>query len=68
MTRPLCAEPISTGITDGRPTFEPCGRELHGELPMCKAHAHEAGLLRRESPPSAAAMLANRKRRRRAPR
>lgn len=51
--RLLCAEPISTGITDGRPTFEPCGRELHGELPMCKAHALEAGLLRRESPPSA---------------
>lgn len=47
----LCDEPISTGITDGRPTFEPCGRPRHGELGVCKDHAYDKGLLRRPPPP-----------------
>lgn len=60
----LCDEPISTGITDGRPTFEPCGRARHGGLPLCKDHALERGLLRRPPPPSVARRIAERKPRR----
>jgi len=60
----LCDEPISTDITDGKPTFEPCGRRRHGGLPLCKDHALERCLLRRPPQPSVARRIAERKPRR----
>lgn len=61
----LCTEPISTGIMDGKPTYEPCGRKLHAGLPLCKHHAQDAGLVGRQpqKPPSVVAREATRKKR-----
>lgn len=56
-----CEEPISTGIFNGAPTFEPCGRKLHLNTGMCKHHAREKGLIPRDIAPSVAARVAQRK-------
>jgi len=43
MSSKLCQEPISTGITDGKLTYEPCGRPLKKGFSVCKDHFKSAG-------------------------
>jgi len=44
----LCSHPISTGIMDRKPTYDPCGREVHKGLDVCIHHARDLGLVPRE--------------------
>ena len=38
----LCQEPISTGITNGKETYEPCGRPVKKGFKICKGHFRSA--------------------------
>lgn len=42
MSSNLCQEPISTGITNGALTYEPCGRPLKKGFCVCKDHFKSA--------------------------